>query len=157
MRLPDGDGRARSMRFRDVRERRRRMLRCWRVAPLTAYAAKLRRRRLGEVPEFDPLDGGVEAAILFLFEKPGPMTATEGGSGFISRKNDDSTAHATFNFMRRARMPRSQTVIWNVIPGWNGTRRITRAELKKGLECLNELIVKLPNLCAVVLVGQKAA
>lgn len=85
------------------------------------------------------------------------MTATEGGSGFISRNNDDSTAHATFNFMRRARIPRSQTVIWNVIPGWNGTRRITRAELKKGLECLNELIAKLPNLRAVVLVGQKAA
>jgi hypothetical protein len=58
-----------------------------------------------EVPEFDPLDGGVEAQVLFLFEKPGPMTAELGGSkrsgsGFISRNNDDPTAEATFKVHR---------------------------------------------------------
>ena len=34
------------------------------------YAAKLRLRGGVEVPEFDPLDGGVDAQVLFLFEKP---------------------------------------------------------------------------------------
>jgi hypothetical protein len=68
------------------------------IAPLSAYAAKLRLRGSVEVPEFDPLDGGVNARILFLFEKPGPMTADgstfseRSGSGFISR--DDPTAEA---------------------------------------------------------------
>ena len=42
---------------------------------------------LDEVPDFDPLDGGVEARALFLFEKPGRMTAGQSGSGFISRDN----------------------------------------------------------------------
>lgn len=74
------------------------------IAPLTEYVAKLRLRGLGEVPDFDPLDGGIEARILFLLEKPGPMTAEGGkriGSGFISRNNDDSTAAATIGFMRK--------------------------------------------------------
>jgi hypothetical protein len=77
-----------------------------------------------EVPEFDSLDGGVDARVLFLFEKPGPMTA-EGnganrrvGSGFISRNNDDPTAEATFTFMRQANLPRKLTILWNVIPWW---------------------------------------
>ena len=53
------------------------------MAPLKAYAAALRRPGT-EVPDFDPLDGGVAARLLFLLEKPGPMTAEHGkraGSG----------------------------------------------------------------------------
>jgi len=79
------------MRYATVRERRRAMLGLPHVEPLTVYAAKLRERRSVEVPDFDPLDGGVDAQVLFLFEKPGPMTAGQGGtkvrsgSGFISR------------------------------------------------------------------------
>jgi hypothetical protein len=40
------------------------------IAPLTAYAASLRLRGSVEVPEFDPLDGGTNARVLFLLEKP---------------------------------------------------------------------------------------
>ena len=57
---------------------------------------------VGPVPDFDPLDGGIETRTLFLFEKPGRMTADgfarRFGSGFISRNNDDQTAEATFAF-----------------------------------------------------------
>src|SRR5690242_12415653 len=90
----------RSMRDAGVRQRRRAMLTLPHVAPLTAYAAELRLRSSVEVPEFDPLDGGVDARVLFLLEKPGPMTADgsrfsgRSGSGFISRNNDDPTAAA---------------------------------------------------------------
>jgi hypothetical protein len=84
---------------------------------LTQFAAALRERGMGIVPDFDPLDGGVDARILFLFEKPGPMTSEDrGGSGFISRNNDDPTAEATFRFMQAAGIPRTLTVIWNVVP-----------------------------------------
>jgi len=81
--------------------------------------------------------GGIEARVLFLFEKPGPMTADEAigkrpGSGFISRDNDDPTAEAVFNFMRQADIPRELTILWNVIPWWNVRRGVERLELLDG-------------------------
>lgn len=79
------------------------------------------------------MDGGIAARVLFLFEKPGPMTALVGrreGSGFISRDNDDPTAEAIWQFMREAEIPREEAVLWNVIPWWNGTRAIKTEELR---------------------------
>lgn len=149
--------RPRSMRDPGVREHRRAMLCEPHIKPLTVYAAKLRGLGVGQVPEFDPFDGGIFAQLLFLFEKPGPMTDSEGGSGFISRNNDDPTAQATFDFMQRSGIPRNLTVSWNVIPWWNGTRKVTRRELEEGVECVRELITFLPRVRAVVLVGRKAA
>jgi hypothetical protein len=99
----------RTLRDPGERERRRAMLILPHMAPLVEYAAELRKRNGVEAPEFDPLDGGVDAQILFLFEKPGPMTARAGrriGSGFISRNNDDRTAEATYKFMCQAGIPR---------------------------------------------------
>jgi hypothetical protein len=114
------DDAPRSMRDAGVRERRKQMLHLPHIAPLTAYAARLRKRAASiQVPDFDPLDAGINAKILFLFEKPGPMTSASGkrtGSGFISRNNDDPTAEATFHFMQQAEIPRRLTVTWNVIP-----------------------------------------
>ncbi len=78
------------------------------------------------------------------------------GSGFISRNNDDPTAAAILTFMRQARIPRELTVIWNVIPWWNGTRKITGSELLEGVGCVRDLISLLPRLSAVVMVGKKA-
>lgn len=46
------------------------------------------RRGPVEVPDVDPLDGGIGAEVPFLFEKPVPMTATAGRRsriGFIGR------------------------------------------------------------------------
>ncbi len=148
------------MRDRGVRHRRKAMLFLPHLAPLSAYVAKLRERGVGEIPDFDPLDGGIEARVLFLFEKPGPITSATGareGSGFISRNNDDPTAEATFDFMQQAGIPRKLTVIWNVVPWWNGTRKVTTQELQEGSACVKDLRGLLPALCAVVLVGANAA
>lgn len=155
------DNAPRSLRDAGVRERRRLMLDLPHAARLTFYAAKLRERGSIQVPDFDPLDGGVDARVLFLFEKPGPMTAEGGrggrsGSGFISRNNDDPTAAATFDFMQKAGMPRKLSVIWNVIPWWNGKRKLTKEELRDGAQSVQELISLLPKLRAVVMVGEKA-
>ena len=130
------------------------------MRPLNEYAAGLRKRPGVEVPDFDPLDGGVDARLLFLFEKPGPMTAVDGarkGSGFISRDNDDPTAENTFTFMREAGIPRKLTVTWNVIPWWNGSREVKAAELREGAEETGRLAGLLPRLRAVVFVGAKAS
>jgi uracil-DNA glycosylase len=137
---------------------RKRMLNDPHIAPLADFVTGLRATHLDqEFPDFDPLDGGVNADILFLFEKPGPMTSERGkGSGFISRNNDDPTAEATFGFMKEADLPRHRTVIWNVVPGWNGTRRMTAAEITAGVNTLKSLLPLLSNLRTIVLVGQKA-
>ncbi|PGH59401.1 uracil-DNA glycosylase [Azospirillum palustre] len=142
-----------------MRDQRRAMLGLSHMIPLRDYAAALRESTGLEVPHFDPLDAGTAAEVLFLFEKPGPMTSEAGrkaGSGFISRDNDDLTAQATHQFMRRAEIPRKSTVIWNVIPAWNGTRKITPAEWHHGLSCVMDLVRLLPHLRAAVLVGRRA-
>lgn len=77
------------------------------------------------VPDFDPLDGGIAAEVLFLMEKPGPRTDNTGakghaGSGFISRDNDDPTAEAILRFMEEAGIARKRSILWNTVPWWNG-------------------------------------
>jgi hypothetical protein len=146
----------RSLKDPLVIQRRRAQLSDPHIAPLTVYVGQLRAMGLGEVPDFDPFDGGVNARVLFLLEKPGPMTAAEGGSGFISRNNNDPTAAAAFDFMTQAGLPREETVSWNLVPWWNGTRSINSIELQRGFEALSGLIQLLPRLLAVVLVGKKA-
>ncbi len=131
------------------------------IAPLTAYAARLRSRREVEVPDFDPLDGGIDARLLFLLEKPGPMTSlrrpVREGSGFVSRDNDGMTAETMRRFMLEAQLPRHDTVIWNVIPWWNGTIAVTASERAAGLQELQNLLPLLPRLHTAMLVGRTAA
>ena len=148
----------RTLKSEDVRKERRSMLFNEHVVGLTKYVEVLGAKYPGwEFPYFDPLDGGRAADMLFPQEKPGPMTSpTRGGSGFISRDNDDRTAEAAFNFMRQADIPRNRTVRWNVIPGWNGTTKTTAAELQVGIAELNNLLTLLPNVRVAVLVGNKA-
>jgi hypothetical protein len=149
---------ARSLHSREAVALRKAMLRDLHIARFTDFVGKLRRtHRDWEFPDFDPLDGGANADLLFLFEKPGRMTSAGGkGSGFISRNNDDPTAEATFDFMREANLCRDRTVIWNVVPGWNGTRKITKIELSAGVDALRGLLPLLPKLRTVILVGKKA-
>ena len=152
------DDSPRSLRLNEVIARRQRMLREPHIAPLTDFVDRLRQKyKDWEFPDFDPLDSGIEADTLLLFEKPGRKTSAKGGgSGFISRNNNDATAEATFNFLNEAGLSRKRTVIWNTIPGWNGTRKITPDELRAGINDLSELISLLPKLRTVILVGKKA-
>ena len=149
---------ARSLKEKEVVDARKSMLDEPHIRPLTEYIKKLEKKYPDlEFPYFDPLDGGCNADILFLLEKPGPKTSEKGqGSGFISRDNNDPTAEAIFNFMAIAKIPRKRTVIWNVIPGWNGTRKVTSHELKQGVLELGIIFSLLSQLKTVVLVGRKA-
>jgi len=151
----------RSLKNRLAIIHRRALLDLPHVRPLTAMVKELRAELRGHVPDFDPLDGGVEAQLLFLFEKPGPMTDPErsgkAGSGFVSRDNDDATAANIFHFMSTAGIARDQTLLWNAIPWWNGTITASNQEWKDGLSRLRSMIALLPNLRSVVLAGKKAA
>jgi hypothetical protein len=141
--------------------KRRALLAEQHARPLAEYVTHLRGIGRGEVPDFDPLDGGHRARALFLFEKPGPMTSLDRGgertgSGFISRDNDDPTAETTFHFMRKAGLDRRSTTLWNMVPWWNGTRTIRADELHAGMKALDELLNLMENLRLIVLVGRKA-
>jgi len=142
------------LRVQEQIARRRAELSQPHIAPLTAFARSLRERTGDEIPDFDPWDGGVDAQALFLFEKPGPQASS---SGFISRDNDDKTAENTFNFMRSAAIPRKQTCLWNIVPGWNGTIKLKADELRSGAAALTQLLDLLEDLKVVVLVGKRAA
>lgn len=150
----------RSFKHPEAIARRRLMLTDPHISPLTAYVESLRvKHPTWEFQDFDPADSGVEADMLFLLEKPGPMTSSTGkrkGSGFISRNNDDPTAEALFQFMVEANIDRKRTVLWNVVPGWNGTTKVSPAECRDGLHELKNLVALLPRLKTVVLVGRKA-
>jgi hypothetical protein len=151
------DGSLAPRALRDPAEvaRRRAMLGEPHVAPLAAFADALRDR--GEVPDADPLDGGVCARLLLLLEKPGPKTSpARGGSGFVSADNDDPTAEAGWRFAREAEIARCDRLVWNTVPWWNGTIRFTAAERRAGLEALPGFLDLLPALRAVVLVGRQA-
>ena len=136
-------------------ERRRAMLGEPHIAPLAAFAAGLRDQ--GEVPDVDPLDGGVGARLLLLLEKPGPRTSRAGGgSGLVSADNDDPTAEAGWRFAREAGIARRDRLIWNTAPWWNGTIRFTTAERRAGLATLPGFLALLLRLEVVVLVGRQA-
>jgi uracil-DNA glycosylase len=129
------------------------------VAPLTAYVAALRREAGPDaaIPDFDPLDGGTMAELLYLLEAPGAKAVH---SGFISRNNPDETAKNFFELNREAGIPRDRTVTWNIVPWYIGTgtriRAADRSDIEAGLPALKSLLGLLPKLKVVVLIGRKA-
>ena len=79
------DDRPRSLRESETVSHLIAMLHQPHIAPLTSFVLGLRTLHPDqEYPYFDPLDGGVDADLLFLYEKPGRITSNKGnGSGFI--------------------------------------------------------------------------
>ena len=80
-----------SLRSEEERKQRTSLLTGEHVLSLVRFVQGIRdEQKLDkEVPNFDPLDGGVWAECLFVLEAPGKMAVE---SGFISRNNNDETA-----------------------------------------------------------------
>jgi len=129
------------------------------IAPLTEFVEKLRAEvgSHGNIPYFDPWDGGIDAEILFLLEAPGARALF---TGFISRNNPDETAKNFFELNRDAEIPRKRTVTWNIVPWYIGTGMRSRAAGKTdtdaGIRALTRVLDLLPKLRAAVLIGRKA-
>lgn len=148
-----------SLNTRDALERRCQMLSKPHIAPLTEFVGSLKAELGPEtgVPYFDPMDGGVNARMLWVLETPGPKAV---GTNFVSRDNPDDTARNTFNVLRDHGIAREDTVLWNVVP-WNistedKNKNPRTAETRKGIPYLMRLIRILPKLEAVVLCGSHA-
>lgn len=85
------------------------------MAPLNALVDTWRRDH-AMVPWFDPDDGGVRARLLILMESPAPRTMREGGSGFCSEDNPDSS-NRLLSSLRDAHGPaRADCLKWNIVP-----------------------------------------
>lgn len=110
-----------------------------------------------KVPDFDPLDGGESAQVMFLLEAPGPKAIA---SGFISRNNPDETAKNFFLLSQEAGIDRRRTIIWNAVPWYIGSgikiRPAKRDDVREADAWLKELLKTLRQLRMVVLVGKKA-
>lgn len=146
----------RTLRLPKVRARRREMSGAPHVKPLNEFAQRLQLAKPeSPVPRFDPFDGGTAARILFLFEKTGPKADADSlrGSGFVSRDNDGRTAEWTFRLMRLAGIPRSLTVIWNIVPWWDRKRAASPEQLQEGVAHVRELVALLPLLDTIMFVG----
>lgn len=158
--LPTNDLLPRAFRDAEIVARRRALLasRPPHMVKLIDYVAKLRRQQpVWEVPDFDPAGGGVEARALFLFEKPGPMTSAAKGSGFLSINNDDPTAAATYDFaLNQNGIPFHWCLFANVIPWWDGARKISSEQRLLSGNAIEALLHLLPALRAIVLVGGTA-
>ncbi len=140
-----------------VRARRLAMLDRPHARSLAGHVRRMREEGIGFVPDFDPLDGGIEARLLFLLEKPGPRVVSADGVGFVSRNNADPTARNCRAFMIEAGIDHRQVAIWNIVPWWNGTMAVTAAEGRAGAASLRVSLGLFPRLHGVVLVGNRAA
>lgn len=147
--------------LKDTTERKRRaaMLSLPHVQPLADYLRRMKNAQGAscEMPYFDPCDGGVRAKTLFLLEAPGPKAV---GSAFVSRNNPDQTARNINELLREAGLPREDTLLWNIVPWYVGDgqkiRPVTSEDIEEASLYLEELIDLLPDLRAIVLVGEKA-
>ena len=137
-------------------ERRRTLLPEAATAGLLDHLRGLRARR-GDVPDPDPLDGGVAAPMLLLLETPGPTVRQ---SFFVSADNPTGTGRNLRRFFAEAGLRREDRLIWNTVP-WlihtGGRNRAPRAaELREGL-CELPGFLSLLSLRVAVLAGRSAA
>ncbi len=127
------------------------------MRPIAGYAASLRLAMGRTVPDADPADGGADASVLLLLERPGRGVAP---AGFVSRDNATPTARNIRRFSETAGIVRTSMLIWNVVPwldeGALRERPPKQADIMSGLRLLPDLLALLPRLCVVVLSGRVA-
>jgi uracil-DNA glycosylase len=129
------------------------------IVPLTSFVDGLR-NNLGltmEIPYFDPLDGGINAKVLFVLEAPGAKAVA---SGLVSRNNPDESARNMFLLLQEAGFNRSETALWNIVPWYIGTGKKIRPakfeDIQAGFPYLLQVVERMSDLKGLVLVGKKA-
>lgn len=126
------------------------------IAPLIRLI-EVWRSEGNDVPYPDPLDGGIDAKVLFLLESPGPKAIK---MGFISRDNPDQTAQNIGQALSDAGITRFDSVLWNVVPFHVATaaknKNASQSQVKSSAYYTQQFIDLLPELQAVVFCGDTA-
>lgn len=110
-----------------------------------------------DLPNPDPLDGGVNTKALFLLETPGPKAV---GTTFISRDNPDQTARNIGAALRDVGISRADSLLWNVVPYYVSTadknKNANQKQVRTSAPYTQQFIDLLPELKAVVFCGDVA-
>lgn len=125
------------------------------VAPINHFVDTLKEVGRGWAPYVAPMYGGVRARLLSVLRDPGPMTQSEGGSGFLCMENDDPTAENICELFASAEIGAKDVVPWNAYP-WYINRNPRAPELDAGVGPLREIIRLLPDARVVMLHGGAA-
>jgi hypothetical protein len=116
---------------------------------------QLRAETSVDFPWVDPFCGGVDAQLLLVLKRPGPLGAM--ATRFLSLANTDQTAKNTIAAVQQAGLAYGDLLFWNAIP-WSGPRdeKLTPAMRQRGEAMLGRLLRVLPRLRAVLLLGGDA-
>lgn len=86
------------------------------IGELNRWVDHVRDTTYENIPYFDPAAATEGARVLVLLQDP--SGEAEDGSGFISKHNNDPTAHNTYLATDRARLDYAISLHWNVVPWW---------------------------------------
>ena len=144
-----------ALKDKSAQRRRRAMLEEPHMKSLRDFVIKMRTALGGgcDIPDFDPLDGGVNARALFLFESPGGGVSV---TDFVSRENPDRVAVLFRNLCEDNGIARKDTAVWNAVPWWV-EGGVSREDVEQALPYQRDLIWLLPRLEVIVLSGVTAA
>ena len=105
----------------------------------------------GDIPYFSDKDGRTDAKVLFVLSDPGPKVKD---TMKIDRDNPDTTAKNFREANDAAKLARTDTISWNIVPWFTNN---VKEDMKEGIGCLLKLIEEcLPQLKVVVLMGGDA-
>lgn len=104
-----------------------------------------------DVPYFDPDSAGEKPRGLLLAQDPSAVAVR---TGFISPDNPDPTAANTTQMI--AAVDRQLVAYWNSIPWKYAPERLSAATRDAGARWLIEVLELLPNLRAVIVLGDDA-
>lgn len=129
------------------------------VGEVNRWVDHVRATTYENVPYADPAAAGDGPRVLVLLQDP--SGEAEEGSGFVSKHNNDATAHNTYRVTERARLDYATCLHWNVVPWWVGNParppRSLLAEATRAQPYLAELLDLLdPAPSEVVLMGRAA-
>ena len=129
------------------------------VAPLNRLVESWRSADAGRfVPWFDPDDGGVNARVLVLLERPAPSTVAAGSKGFSSEDNASASSRAFRAARMAAGVDRGDILRWNIVP-WVSTDSLSPLripEIDDARDALHVLLCALPRLRGIVALGSAA-
>ena len=130
------------------------------IAPLTAFAERIRRTDDPHepywAPYFDPKSGGVQAQVLLLLESPGLQVSR---TKFVSLDNPDGTAENLSYLLKLAGLSRKRVLLYNSFPWQLSAQSVvtpTDDHLLEAVPATLELLSLLPQLKVTVLVGRRA-
>ncbi|GAA4728585.1 hypothetical protein [Actinomycetospora chibensis] len=129
------------------------------VGPLNRWVDHVRDTTYENIPYFDPASAGAGAHVLVLLQDP--SGEAEEGSGFVSKHNNDPTAHNTNIATERAKLGYDISLHWNVVPWWvANTAKPVRSLWKESVRAqpyMVELLEMLdPAPTEVILLGRPA-